>query len=125
MNDSQKINEDYIKRNYEFFSKNKDNLNSQISKYYSISVEEYIENKEDYLNEILPLYDCINNLKNHGYNCILKPSTKYTIALNKPNVPIRNNYEAWQTKLVQRIFNERSFYKKEIVFGDLTKYIGN
>lgn len=41
------------------------------------------------------------------------------------NVPIRNNYEAWQTKLVQRIFNERSFYKKEIVFGDLTKYIGN
>ena len=24
-------------------------------------------------------------VKNHGYNCILKPSTKYTIALNKPN----------------------------------------
>ena len=69
---SQKINEDYIKRNYEFFSKNKDNLNSQISKYYSISVEEYIENKEDYLNEILPLYDCINNLKNHGYNFPMK-----------------------------------------------------
>ena len=24
-------------------------------------------------------------VKNHGYNCILKPSTKYTVALNKPN----------------------------------------
>ena len=24
-------------------------------------------------------------IKNHGYNCILKPSTTYTVALNKPN----------------------------------------
>ena len=32
-----------------------------------------IENKEDYLNEILPLYDCINNLKNHGYNFPIFP----------------------------------------------------
>ncbi len=24
-------------------------------------------------------------VKNHGYNCILKPSTTYTVALNKPN----------------------------------------
>lgn len=65
---SQKINEDYIKRNYEFFSENKDKFNLQISKYHSISVEEYIEKKEDYLNEILPLHDCIVNLKNHGYD---------------------------------------------------------
>lgn len=41
------------------------------------------------------------------------------------NTPIHKNYELWQTQLVQRLFNERSFYKKEIVFGDLTKYIGS
>ena len=27
-------------------------------------------------------------VKNHGYNCILKPSTTYTVALNKPNSTI-------------------------------------
>jgi hypothetical protein len=39
--------------------------------------------------------------------------------------PIRENYEQWQTKSVKRLFNERSFYKKEIVMSDLVKYIGS
>lgn len=66
-NISQKINENYIKRKYEFFSNNKDNLNLQISKYRSISVDEYINYKNDYLDEISPIHDCIIDLKNHGY----------------------------------------------------------
>ena len=38
---------------------------------------------------------------------------------------IMKNYELWQTVSVKRLFNERSFYKKEIIMNDLIKYIGN
>lgn len=37
---------------------------------------------------------------------------------------ILSNYKQWQTSTVKRLFNERAFYKKEIVMSDLVKYIG-
>lgn len=41
------------------------------------------------------------------------------------SLSIMKNYELWQTVSVKRLFNERSFYKKEIIMNDLIKYIGN
>lgn len=67
-NISQKINQNYNERKYKFYTENKYKIHSKINKYRSISIEDYIKNKNKYLDEITPIYDCIIDLQNHNYD---------------------------------------------------------
>ena len=65
---SKNINKNYIEYRYDFYSNNKSEISKQIKKYQNITVDEYLENKTDFIDKYNNINVYLNDLIEHEYD---------------------------------------------------------
>ena len=65
---SQKINANYLKKKYEIFLNYKTEISHEIDKYQNISIDDYLENKEEYLEKYSRVFETLQELKDKNYS---------------------------------------------------------
>lgn len=99
---SKKINEDYIERKYKIFSDKKAEIKSQLTRYETLTVDVYLENKDDFLVNYLQIHEILDELKDKEYS------------FNQSDLEIVNNF--------QKLFNNFNGEFPKITYSLFSNY---